>query len=206
VRAGPADLPGQFLVGGTEIIQQLLVGSRLFQRVELFPVQVLHQRVAQQVVVGSRAHDGRDIGQPGPLCGPPSPFPHDQLVLPAAGFADDDRLEQPDFPDGLDQLIESVLIEHLPWLAGVRRHGGDRQFLEVRAAHGAASLRGQPGRTSEPGAVWALPRAGHGGRAGRDKRTQPLAEPALLLSHRLSSLLRFLPDRGSLAPCGPSPI
>jgi hypothetical protein len=42
VRAGPADLPGQFLVGGAEIIQQLLVGGRLFERVELFPVQVLH--------------------------------------------------------------------------------------------------------------------------------------------------------------------
>ena len=51
VRAGAADLARQFLVGRAEVIQQLLVGRGLFQRVELLPVQVLDQRVPEQVVV-----------------------------------------------------------------------------------------------------------------------------------------------------------
>jgi len=34
------------------IIEELLIGRRLFQRVELLPVQVLDQRIAQQVSVG----------------------------------------------------------------------------------------------------------------------------------------------------------
>ena len=36
-------------MGGREVIEQLLVGGRLLQRVELLPVQVLQQRVPQQV-------------------------------------------------------------------------------------------------------------------------------------------------------------
>ena len=51
VRPGPADLLCELLVGGAEVVEQLLVGRRLFQRVELLTVQVLDQGVAQQVVV-----------------------------------------------------------------------------------------------------------------------------------------------------------
>ena len=62
VTCGPAaaDPAGQLLVGGAELLQQLLVGGRLFQRVELGAVDVLQQRVAQHRVVGGVPDDRRD--------------------------------------------------------------------------------------------------------------------------------------------------
>ena len=52
---------------GREVVQQLLVGGRLLQRVELLAVQVLDQRIAQQVVVGGLPDDGRDDVDAGQL-------------------------------------------------------------------------------------------------------------------------------------------
>jgi len=58
-----AYLLGQLLVGGTEIVQQLLVGRRFFQRVKLLTVQVLDQGVSEQVVVLRLFDDGADLGK-----------------------------------------------------------------------------------------------------------------------------------------------
>ena len=71
MRAGAADLAREFLVGGAEVVEQLLVGGGLFQRVELLAVQVLDQGVPEQVVVLRLLDDGADLGQPGPLRGAP---------------------------------------------------------------------------------------------------------------------------------------
>ena len=77
---GPADARGQFVVGDAELVEQLLVGRRLFERVELGAVDVLQQGVAQHAVVGGLADDRGDGRQPGLLRGPPPPLPHDELV------------------------------------------------------------------------------------------------------------------------------
>ena len=50
----------QLLVGASEVIQQLLIGVRLFKRVQLASVQIFQERIAQHVVVVGLAHDGRD--------------------------------------------------------------------------------------------------------------------------------------------------
>ena len=134
MRPGPAYLFGQFFVRGAEVVQQLLIGGRLLQRVELLPVQVLHQRVAEHVVVPGGPHDGRDMGQLSALRCPPAAFPHDQFVPPGASFADDNRLQQAHFPDGVGQLVQGLLVEHLAGLTGIGGNRRDRQFLEVRAA------------------------------------------------------------------------
>ncbi len=102
MRPGAADLPGQLLMGGTEVIQQLLVGRGLFQRVKLLAVQVLHESVAQQVIIRGGAHDGRDIGQARALRGAPPPLSHDQLEPARTHLADHHRLQQPDLADRLD--------------------------------------------------------------------------------------------------------
>ena len=62
---------GQLVVGAAEVVQQLLVGGGLLQRVELAAVQVLQQGVAQQVVVGRVPDDGRDR-RPGRPAGRPA--------------------------------------------------------------------------------------------------------------------------------------
>ena len=47
-------------MGAAEVIQQLLIGVRLFEGIQLAAVQILQERIAQHVVVVGLAHDGRD--------------------------------------------------------------------------------------------------------------------------------------------------
>ena len=81
VRAGPADLLRELFVRGAEVVEQLLIGGRLFERVELLPVQVLQQRVAQHVGVRRLADDRGDVLQAGPLGRAPAALAHDELVV-----------------------------------------------------------------------------------------------------------------------------
>ena len=52
----------QLVLGNAELFQQLLVGVRFFQGVELHAVNILQQSIAQQVVILGIAHDGRNRG------------------------------------------------------------------------------------------------------------------------------------------------
>ncbi len=164
LRPGTPDPAGQLLLGAAEVLQQLVVRRSLFQGVQLAAVEVLEQRVAQQVVVGCLTDDGRDRRQPRDLGRAPAPLTHDQLVATRTGRADHHGLEQPDLLDGVDQLGQRLLVEHGPGLARVGTDAGDVEIGEV----GKRSVAGR-----HPGALscvfcWALSRAGGGadGRAG----------------------------------------
>ena len=63
LRPAAADPGGELVVGAAEVVEQLAVRRGLLERVELRAVQVLQQRVAQQVVVLGLAHDRRDGGR-----------------------------------------------------------------------------------------------------------------------------------------------
>jgi hypothetical protein len=137
LRPGPADPPGEVLVGAAEVVEELLVGGGFFERVELGPVQVLQQRVAQQVVVGGFPDDCRDPVQTGRLGRPQPALPHDELVAGPVGVLpgppDHDGLQDPDLPDRVDEFGEGFLIEHLPGLARVGADGLNREFGEFGA-------------------------------------------------------------------------
>ena len=188
VRPRPPYLSCQFVVGGGEVVEQLLIGGGLFQRVELFPVQVLHEGLTEQLVVGRAAHDGRDMLQAGLLAGTPPALSHDQLEPARHDLSDHDRLEQADLANGGGKFLQGVLVKVLPWLARVRRDRTDGDLIEVgpidlvllpghdagtryRSACGFAGMALQPGRP----------------RRGGYQRPKPPAEPPLLLSHLISS-------------------
>jgi hypothetical protein len=137
------DPAGQLLVGGAELVQQLLVGRGLLERVELLAVQVLQQRVAQHVVVGGLADDGRDRLQARLPTGPPAPLAHDELVALAAvvvgQLPHDDGLEQPDLADGHDQLGQRLLVEVGARLQRVGRDAVDRTSANRAPATGCAA-------------------------------------------------------------------
>ena len=101
--------------------------------VELLTVQVLDQGVAEQLVVLSLLDDGADLGQPGPLAGPPSALTHDQLIPVGPGRTNDHRLQQADLPDRLRELVERLFVEGPPRLPGIRRDRGDLDLLVVSA-------------------------------------------------------------------------
>ena len=134
---GPLDPGGQLVLGAPEVGQQLLVRRRLFQRVELGPVQVLQQRVAQQVVVLGLPHDGRNHRQAGGLGGPPAPLAHHQLEPAVAQRADDHRLQQADLVDRVDQLGHGVLVEHRARLPRVGRDGLESAARRSRSPRGS---------------------------------------------------------------------
>ena len=150
--ARAADALGELVVGAPEVLEQLAVGRRLLERVELGAVQVLQQRVAQHVVVVGVPHDRRDGGEAGLLGGAPAALAHDQLVGVLAGAAHDDRLQQPDLADGVHQLGERLLLEDLARLAGVGPHLRRWGARRTRSRPPAASV-GRPPAWSA--ATWA---------------------------------------------------
>ena len=60
LRTGPADAVRQLVVRAVEVLEQLVVGGGLFQRVQLGTVQVLQQRVQEQLLVVRGPDDRRD--------------------------------------------------------------------------------------------------------------------------------------------------
>ena len=133
---GAADPRGQLLVGAAEVLEELLVGRGLLERVQLRAVQVLQQRVAQHGGVVGVADDRGDGGQPGLLRGPQPALPHHQLVAVRTGAPHHDGLEQPDLADRVHQLGHRLLVEDLAGLGGVRPDRVDRQLGEGRALDG----------------------------------------------------------------------
>ena len=116
LRPAPADASRQFLVRRAELLEQLLVRRRLFQRVEVRPVDVLEQRVAQHRIVAGVADDRRDRFLADRLRRTPAALTHDQLVPAVAEVAYDDRLEEADLLDRGLQLLERFLVEDVPRL------------------------------------------------------------------------------------------
>ena len=66
-RTRPSYPDREFVVGDVEFLEQLLIGRRLFQRIQLRAVDVLQQGVPEHVVIGGLADDRRNGGQSGLL-------------------------------------------------------------------------------------------------------------------------------------------
>src|SRR5690606_34816193 len=187
VGPGPADARGELLVGGAEVLEELLVRGRLLQRVELLPVQVLHEGVTEQVVVAGVADDRRDGLQPGHLGRPPAALAHDELVLVLTARrrrAGGDRLQETDGADRLGELRQGLLVEVLARLARVDRDGADGQFGEV----GAGDRLQLPCRRGSVAGAAGEPRSARlggrrRGRGGRDEGAEAPPQATSLLAH-----------------------
>ena len=70
----------QLFMGGAEVLEQLLVGGGLLEGVQLAPVQVFQQSVAEEVIVGGVTDNCGDGFQAGGLYCPPPALTHNQLV------------------------------------------------------------------------------------------------------------------------------
>ena len=128
LRPRAPDPARQLLVRAAEVVEELLVGGGLLQRVELRPVEVLQERVPQHVLVVGAPDDGRDGGLPRLPGGPQPALPHDQLVggcvarrraLRRRDLPHHHGLEDPQLADAGHQLGQLVLVEDLAGLARV---------------------------------------------------------------------------------------
>ncbi len=75
-------LSGGLILGQLELADQLGVALRLFDGVEIFPLQILDQGQFQNGAVIGLAHDDRHLGQTEHLGRAPAPFPGDQFEIP----------------------------------------------------------------------------------------------------------------------------
>jgi len=205
VRPRSAHLLGQFVVRSIKVIEQLLVRGGLFQRVQLLPVKVFHERFTEQIIIPGVTHDGGNMLQPGLLARPPPPFAHDQLEMAGHHRAHDHRLEQAHLTDGGCKLLERILVKDRPGLARVRRDRADRHLLEICLPR-SSRLRHQPHTCRRLPGTRAMACLPHRHRSGGDERPKPFAESPLLLSHLISSRCRLLPRSPSTSPSLPGAL
>lgn len=123
-------------MGAAEVLEQLLVGVGLFDRVQLGAVEVLQERVQEHLLVVGIPDDRRDPLKARFLGRPQTPLTHDQLIAVAIGLAHDHGLEEADLLDGDDEFRQGVLVEDLTRLVPVGNDGVERKLGEVGTRRG----------------------------------------------------------------------
>ncbi len=124
-------------MSGAKIVEELLVGGRLFERIELLAVKILDERVSEHVSFGRVAHDGRNPIEARTLRRTPPALTHDEFVVARHHLADDDGLQEANFADGQREVRKRFLVEVLARLPRIGRDRADRHFVEVRTGHRA---------------------------------------------------------------------
>ena len=128
-RTRAADGIGRLLVRHRKLIDQPLQALRLFQRIEVFALNVLDQRHGQSRLVGNLADQRRHFGEPGQLRRAPAPLAGNDLVAVAraAQGAHENRLHQPLRLDRSGQLFERGRVHLRARLVLARLQTADRQ-------------------------------------------------------------------------------
>ncbi|MCY1180005.1 hypothetical protein D9M73_204320 [compost metagenome] len=118
------------LLGQLELLLQALQGYGLFDRVEVFALDVLDQRHGYGGLIGHIANHGRDLVQAGLLAGTPTTFAGDDLVAIIADRANHDRLHHALVLDRLRQFFQRLRIHVTAWLVLAALNDIKRQVLQ----------------------------------------------------------------------------
>src|SRR5688500_15493614 len=118
--AALANLAGHRLVREPKSIDQLAIGERSLDGVQVLPLEVLDEGQLERAFVSLRlAHDGRNRLQAGELGRPQSTLAGDELIPAVRELADDDRLNHTVDRDRRRELAQRLLVEGRPWLVRV---------------------------------------------------------------------------------------
>ena len=120
------------VVGEREVLDELLVGGRLLERVELLALEVLDDRLLEHRGVVGDPDDRGDRLEPDAPRRAPAALARDQLVAVAARPRDQHRLEHADLADRVGERGERLLVEVLARLLRVRPDRRDRDLLRAR--------------------------------------------------------------------------
>ena len=104
--AGLAHLLGHFLLGEAVVLHQDLVAPRLFNGVQVLPLEVLDEAQLHDLPVVGLDDDGGHLGQARQFGGPPAALSGDDLVVAGGQAADGEGLDEPVGADGLGQVAE----------------------------------------------------------------------------------------------------
>ena len=114
------------------VAHQLLIALRFLDRVEVLPLQILDERKLHNLALARLDDHRRDFIQTGLPRGTPSPLACDDLII-AFLFtrAHRDRRNDAVQTDAFRELVERLLREYLPRLAGVRFDAADRDLADA---------------------------------------------------------------------------
>ena len=128
-----------------KLVHQALEGSRGFNRIQVFALDVFHQRHFQRQLVGYLPHDRRDLLQACPLCGTPATLAGDQLKA-VSDRPDDNRLNDAAGLNRACQFVQRFFAKPGARLVRARLNQIDIDFLRA-----ACRLAGRSGGSSAGG-------------------------------------------------------
>ena len=148
-----ADALRDVLLGEPELLDELAVGQRLVDRVEVGALHVLDEGDLELRPVGELANEGRDALQADQARGPHAALAGDELVA-VEGLGDEHRLEHAVLADACRELLEHRVVDPVARLVRVRgdareRHLHDRRRSRSGAAGSARTGRGRAPRRSD---------------------------------------------------------
>src|SRR5687767_5371208 len=112
---------------------ELVIGVRLFDRVQVFALDVLDERNLQGVAVGERLFDDdRDHSKAGLLRGAEAALAGDEAVFVVAGTGDDEGLDDAVLANAAGEVLDRGVVEGPPRLVGVRRDLFDGNVRQSR--------------------------------------------------------------------------
>jgi hypothetical protein len=86
-------------MGVTEVVDQLVEGSRFLERIQIRSVEVFHQGMLEAARVGHRLDDDGNRLKAGAARRSPTPLTGDEFELAFSEIAHQDGLQQADFTD-----------------------------------------------------------------------------------------------------------
>src|SRR3978361_1213562 len=101
------DEPAKLFLGMGIIVDEALIGMRLFDRIEVLALDILNEGDFESFLVAEFTHDRRDFVEARPLRRAPAPLAGDDLEAMAVR-ADDDRLDDAARLDGRGELGQSL--------------------------------------------------------------------------------------------------
>lgn len=171
---GPAlaDFRGDIFLAELKGAHQFGVALCFFERIEVLALEILDECQFQHGAVVSFAEDDGDFLQAGELRGPPATFTGDQLEA-VATLADDERLDDALFLDGIGQFLESDRGE---FFARLERTGANP--IQWNALHTLALVNERRGWNRRRRVEGVRGGRGHGFSRGRSaqQRAQPTTQ------------------------------
>ena len=114
------------------VLDQVLVGQCDFDGIEVFALNVFHQRHLHHVLIVGRAHISRYGVQTGHLRCAPTSFAGDDLIGAIVHFSERDGLDHADLSDAFGQFLECLLVKFSTRLIGVGDDELDVHLADAR--------------------------------------------------------------------------
>ena len=116
--AALSDPLGDLFLGMAKIAVKPRVGPGLFDRIEVFALEIFNQCQFKHLPVACQADDGRGIREAKLARRTPPAFARDQLVL-VVDPSDDERLNDPALANAFHELLQKLASKFPPRLKGL---------------------------------------------------------------------------------------